>query len=1015
MTTINAQINPSTKIVAKNVTLHDVTAASVGLANVDNTSDLNKPVSTAQQSALDLKADQATTYTKVEVDSNIANLVDTAPATLDTLNELAAALGDDANFAATTASALGEKLAKANNLSDLANAATARTNLELGSVEDKSSATIRGEIVDSDIPSTITRDTDLNTALDLKANLASPSFTGNVGIGTTTPAEALDVNGSIKVTPVTYAGNQDAYILKSGASNNASWDGMGFKLKSDSTGEPFMTAAYHTGTDTMTWKGSRVGIGTTTPSEALDVSGNIKVSGETKFDKIVRITPESGLGLQLFSSGSNNSAVSLQVQGPVTVGHDLFQRSGFTNGFGDGSNHFHSLIDINRIEQEPSGDVHNTKRVQERYYAIPTNNLPNNKAVFWAQHRVARPISAAVVDTSAATLDVSLLQDSTNRSSSNQVFFVSNSTPLNKSEELTITLNSHSLSSGNSVRMTFGQAFQGPIVAAALFGKVIRATTNTFDVELYGGNYKTTSEVPDGNSQTALTFDEVTLETIGTDTVVQNGNETELQLYSKTNFTPNRLKDETLKATWSVAHGLVKNEHCTLITDARGDLEIKQSAYVLDPDPDGDGLSVILVYGRRIKQFDLSSFTAFGSTNWTLHKGSIDGIHDDTLGDNLINFNANNHGDYTAYQIGPGSQTDADCIAIGKNVYNKDASTIKIGYDNAMLDVRSDGIVVDGNISASGTLQASNITPNGDSHLLIKTNDDTGNGITIQTGTNATSSAGNIIIKAGSGLGGGDIDFFTDAGHAVRIDSSGAFLAGGAGTPTLFVTKSTGGSTRKNRVSIGTGDLPEATLDVGGNVLISESLDVGGNVLISESLKIGSGKELKEYDYGTFTPKLALNGTTEQSAYAKQEGYYVKIGRVVTVNIIIKVTHFDSAFKTAGTNDEIGIIGLPHSAKIEGSDGPDTMIVQVHPRKGWQNLGDNSYSGSVGTASSGVIFFEKNVGQGEFGPAPGAGVGWNYERIKVNDFHLHPFNFTADGVKAFTFQISGTYITDDDV
>ena len=35
------------------------------------------------------------------VDAAIANLIDTAPGTLDTLNELAAALGDDPNFAAT--------------------------------------------------------------------------------------------------------------------------------------------------------------------------------------------------------------------------------------------------------------------------------------------------------------------------------------------------------------------------------------------------------------------------------------------------------------------------------------------------------------------------------------------------------------------------------------------------------------------------------------------------------------------------------------------------------------------------------------------------------------------------------------------------------------------------------------------------------------------------------------------------------------------------------------------------
>ena len=39
----------------------------------------------------------------------MSNLVDSAPGTLDTLNELAAALGDDANFATTTANSIGTK------------------------------------------------------------------------------------------------------------------------------------------------------------------------------------------------------------------------------------------------------------------------------------------------------------------------------------------------------------------------------------------------------------------------------------------------------------------------------------------------------------------------------------------------------------------------------------------------------------------------------------------------------------------------------------------------------------------------------------------------------------------------------------------------------------------------------------------------------------------------------------------------------------------------------------------
>ena len=45
-------------------------------------------------------------------DGAISSLVASAPETLDTLNELAAALGDDANFATSTATLIGEKVAK---------------------------------------------------------------------------------------------------------------------------------------------------------------------------------------------------------------------------------------------------------------------------------------------------------------------------------------------------------------------------------------------------------------------------------------------------------------------------------------------------------------------------------------------------------------------------------------------------------------------------------------------------------------------------------------------------------------------------------------------------------------------------------------------------------------------------------------------------------------------------------------------------------------------------------------
>lgn len=54
----------------------------------------------------------AETNAKVYTDTAVANLVSSAPDTLDTLNELAAALGDDPNFATTVANNIADKVSK---------------------------------------------------------------------------------------------------------------------------------------------------------------------------------------------------------------------------------------------------------------------------------------------------------------------------------------------------------------------------------------------------------------------------------------------------------------------------------------------------------------------------------------------------------------------------------------------------------------------------------------------------------------------------------------------------------------------------------------------------------------------------------------------------------------------------------------------------------------------------------------------------------------------------------------
>jgi hypothetical protein len=57
-----------------------------------------------------ISVDTSTIATQSYVGTAISNLVDSAPTTLNTLNELAAALGDDANYASTISTALGNKL-----------------------------------------------------------------------------------------------------------------------------------------------------------------------------------------------------------------------------------------------------------------------------------------------------------------------------------------------------------------------------------------------------------------------------------------------------------------------------------------------------------------------------------------------------------------------------------------------------------------------------------------------------------------------------------------------------------------------------------------------------------------------------------------------------------------------------------------------------------------------------------------------------------------------------------------
>ena len=92
--------------------------------------------------------DSTKVATTAYVQARIGEVIGSAPAALDTLNELAAAINDDSSFSGTVTTSLGEKLVKASNLSDLTNAATARTNLGLGTMATQNASGLSNVTID---------------------------------------------------------------------------------------------------------------------------------------------------------------------------------------------------------------------------------------------------------------------------------------------------------------------------------------------------------------------------------------------------------------------------------------------------------------------------------------------------------------------------------------------------------------------------------------------------------------------------------------------------------------------------------------------------------------------------------------------------------------------------------------------------------------------------------------------------------------------------------------------------
>ena len=255
-------------------------------------------------------------------DTAIANLVDSSPGTLDTLNELAAALGDDANFSTTVTNSIATKLPLAGGQMT-------------GDIDLNGNNII--EVEDIGLRDRLYHDGDTNTAIRFPADDTFSVDTagserlritsaGNIGIGSASPEAKLDVISGSNALIAYPSGNWASRIFN----QDDSVDSGGLVVANryiNSASSIFQAGSLYPDTGSaggnfreffrITGNGS-VGIGNTSPAAKFVVSDN--------GDNGIEINPNFNSGQSILTSYNRDTSAYTDIT--ISANQHIFAEGG---------------------------------------------------------------------------------------------------------------------------------------------------------------------------------------------------------------------------------------------------------------------------------------------------------------------------------------------------------------------------------------------------------------------------------------------------------------------------------------------------------------------------------------------------------------------------------------------------------------------------------------------------------------------------------------------------------------